>query len=373
MSAALPLVRRLRHALSADTTRRPRWAEHSRIFERAVMIVRVYYVITLYLLYDRARALTNLDGDVSAMDLMWPVFWLEWTGLALGGKILVHIALAAGLLGAVAWRYFAVRAFVSLALLLTMAHWNSYGALHHSQHEWFWISVCFLFLPSGRIHETRANRAGRMQFLLAFGAAPALILLFYSMSGAFKVYYATIALATGQVGGFHPEAMANTVAWRAMQTGSSPLWAEIVINTPWLGWPLYIGLYFVELVAFAIFFRPILHRIWGVILIAFHFGTVLFMDIPFPLHVLINGLLFVLSPFAPERAGWREAVAALPLVGALIMRGGRCAGRRSGIQPSSPHDPQRGVSPGAEYRIGDGRHGRRAEERTIQPVEDPGV
>jgi hypothetical protein len=112
--------------------------------------------------------------------------------------------------------------------------------------------------------------------------------------------------------------MAVTVANRALLGGYEPLWAGLLIDHPTLGWPLYLGLYYVELVAIAIIFRPGLLQLWGVILIMFHFGTLMFMDIIFPAHVLINAMLFVLSPFALRDAGWRNMLAALPLLGILV-------------------------------------------------------
>ena len=93
--------------------------------------------------------------------------------------------------------------------------------------------------------------------------AAGLILFFYSMSGLWKVLSATAALLTGTFGGFSPSAMAVTVANRALLTHSDPLWAQVVIDWPVLGWPLYLGLYYVELVAIAIAFRPALIRLWG--------------------------------------------------------------------------------------------------------------
>jgi hypothetical protein len=57
------------------------------------------------------------------------------------------------------------------------------------------------------------------------------------------------------------------------------------------------------------------------ILIAFHFGTLLFLDIVFPLHVLINALLFVMSPVAPGGANWRAMFAAVPVLGWKFRRG----------------------------------------------------
>lgn len=318
MSRDLPLVRRLRRLLAGGMRAEPRWLEHHAMFDQAVMIVRAYYVVVMALLYQRAASFGRMSGSTEDMDLLWPVAWLEWTGLELGGDIIAHVCLAAGLLGALAWRHLAVRVLVSVALLMVAAESNSYGSMSHGYHEMFWVSVCFLFLPNARPADLAPHRAGRMQFLLAFSAAPALILMFYTLSGLFKVWYATLALLFGNFGGFHPYAMANTLAWRSVLVESDPMWAPLVLNAPLLGWPLYLGLYFVELVAFVVFFRPALHRVWGVLLIGFHFGTLLFMDIYFQYHVLLNGLLFVMSPFAPKNAGWREMAAAVPLIGVLF-------------------------------------------------------
>lgn len=330
MSRDLPLVRRLRRLLAGGSGRtQPRWSEHRTMFDQSVMIVGAYYVFAMYVLYSSASGVSRLSGSLEGMDLLWPVFWFRWTGVELGGDILAHLCLAAGLLGAVAWRYLPVRALVSVALLMKAAQANSYGAMSHGLHEMFWVSVCFLFLPNARPAELVRHRAGRMQFLLAFSAAPALILMFYTLSGMYKVWFATLALVYGEFGGFHPYAMAHTLAWRSIQVESDPMWAGLVLNAPLLGWPLYVGLYFVELVAIAVFFRPALHRTWGVILIGFHFGTLLFMDIPFVYHVLINGLLFVMSPFAPKNAGWRETAAAVPLFGVLFRRSPRAGDGRT--------------------------------------------
>jgi hypothetical protein len=311
---ASAVLRRLRGPCAAP----PRWREHAAMFQRAYVIVQIFYAVTLFQLYGAARGFAAPALSLEEMDPLWPLWWLHLTGIGPGSAMLAHLALGAGIAGLLAWRYLAVRILVSLALLEVAAYGNSFGAIHHGNHEWFWISVCFWLLPGGSLAALRASRALRMQFLLAIGAATALILLFYSMSGLWKCLSATAALLQGHLGGFSPEAMAVTLANRALQTGSAPLWAGIVIDRPILGWPMYLGLYYVELFAIVIAFRPALIRVWGVILILFHFGTLLFMDIVFPTHVLINAMLFVLSPFAAPEAGWRSMLAALPLMGWLV-------------------------------------------------------
>ena len=158
---------------------------------------------------------------------------------------------------------------------------NSFGAVNHNLHEWLWIGFCFIFLPNGDASATSRSRADRFSYLAVISMAQGLILLFYTLSGFYKVKFATLALLSDKVGGFSPEAMALTLANRSIQTNTDPVWAPFIIENYWIGWPLYLGLYYVELVSIMIFLRPELHRIWGVFLIAFHFGTFLFMEITF--------------------------------------------------------------------------------------------
>ena len=310
--------RTLERALRGAEAAPPRWSLHQRMYDRAVLIVQVYYVVTLFMLYDRSRQFTALGVAVETLDPLWPVAWLDRVDLTLGGQLLTHLALAAGLLGILFWRRLWVRVLVSLALLQFVALNNSFGWMGHAYHSWLWVSVAFWFLPSGGAAGSDASRAFRMRFLLGFSAAQGLFLLFYSLSGVYKVWHAVAAPFTDNISGFSPSAMATTLAWRTFETGSEPLWAAIVIQNPLLGWPLYLILYYVELFAIVALFRPRLHQLWGMLLIGFHIGTFLFMDITFPEHVLINGLLLLLSPFALGLGDWSRAMLALPLIGPAL-------------------------------------------------------
>ncbi|MEL6799135.1 MAG: hypothetical protein AAFO80_04595 [Pseudomonadota bacterium] len=289
------------------------------MFDLAFAIVQVFYIITAARLYSSARTMSHTPLDPADLDLLWPLAWMTSFSADVSTAILANAYVVVGFLSIFLWRFLWMRILVMVVLLQHTAWPNSFGAIHHGNHEWFWLSVCFLFLPTGVKEAVRENRRERTRFLYAFSIAPALILFFYSLSGLYKVYYATLQFAKGQYGGFMPDAMAQTLARRALETGSEPMWADVIINYPLLGWPMYLGLYFVELFAIVILFRPALHRIWGFILIAFHFGTLTFMDIVFGQHVLINGLLFVMSPFAPRVFNLREALVAIPLFGPLFV------------------------------------------------------
>lgn len=312
-------LRRLERMLRGAEAGPPRWSLHQPMYDRAVLIVQVYYVVTLFMLYDRSRVFTALGVPGDTLDPLLPVVWLEHVDHALAGRLLAQLALAAGLLGILLWRRLWVRGLVSAALLQFVALSNSFGWMGHAYHSWFWVSVAFWFLPAdGAAVDSAGSRAGRMRFLLGFAAAQGLFLLFYSLSGVYKVGHAVATLFTDQISGFAPHAMATTLAWRTFETGSEPLWAAVVIDNPLLGWPLYLTLYYVELFAIVALFRPRLHQLWGLLLIGFHIGTFLFMDITFPEHVLLNGLLLMLSPAALGLGDWRRALLALPVAGPAI-------------------------------------------------------
>jgi hypothetical protein len=342
-----PLARQFRQLLAGPGPKAPRWPVHKAMFDQAALIVTFYYIATAAYLYEGSRRFSRLGDSIDQLDLLWPVRWLESVGLDDGGQLITQLGLAAAILGIVAWRFLVVRLLVSVALLQYAAYDNSFGAINHGDHEWFWLSVAFWFLPTGPLSAVRSTRSGRLHFLTGFALAQGLILLFYTLSGVYKTYFALAASTAGHAGGFSPDAMAITLAWQSIQSGVEPMWAGPIIDHPLLGWPLYLTLYYVELVAIVVFFRPRLQQTWGVVLIAFHFGTLLFMDLAFPKHALINGLLFVMTPFAlGHRYGW-TVLQELPLLGriARLFRkgGGRAAGPNTPaeVAPVAP-EPVRG-------------------------------
>jgi hypothetical protein len=85
-------------------------------------------------------------------------------------------------------------------------------------------------------------------------------------------------------------------------------------------------------------FRPRLHRLWGLGLIAFHFGTQLVMGFTFAPNIVLVGLLLVCSPFAPDRVKVKETVLDLPIL-YFISRRVADVRRRRVRQPPTGIDP----------------------------------
>ncbi|MDU8913932.1 hypothetical protein [Aestuariicoccus sp. MJ-SS9] len=312
------LNRYIRHRLAGREHRPPAWAEHDQMFLKAISIVQFFYIYTSVQFYRQASIFSNLQAnEADRFSFLWPLAWMDRMPLDLAGDILASLCVIVGLASIFLWRFFLVRLAVAALFLQIAAFSNSAGGINHGYHEWLWITFVFLLLPNASRLSVNLPRATKIRFLYAFGVAPTLILFFYTLSGIYKVLDATLMLIIGELGGFHPWAMAYTLAKRSLETGTDPLWAGLIIDIPILGWPLYLALYYIEFFSILVAFRPELVRVWGLLLIAFHFGTYAFLDITFPQHVLINGILFVMSPFAPSKFHWRRFVLALPIFGWL--------------------------------------------------------
>ena len=284
---------------------------------RARYLVRFYYLASVFISYLMISEIHSIAKESTAWDFLWPVAWLsafkasdivEWISVA---------SLAASIL---AFQFPAnrlCRVLFAVLFLLTVAIENSQGAMDHTYHAWLWIGICFVFLPSVRSADT-PPRAVKMAYLTVIVSTQMLILLFYSIAGSWKVFQGLKPLLQGSEGNFAPRGLALQLADRMLTTGTSPLLGDFAVTNYWLIWPMFLFLIYVQLVAVLVALRPRLHIAWGYILIMFHIGTWLLMEIEFPEHVLLLGLLFVMSPFRPRQWNFREVLSDLPGFGLLV-------------------------------------------------------
>lgn len=304
------MISRLRRAAGGANRQSTSWSSHRRMADQAWLLVQCFYLVCLALQYGifnhTLKALDNLDADVA----LWPVAWAAPYVGDRAASVFIVFTFSVGLLAVFAPRYRSVRCLAALSALFHAALLNSSGSISHSWHEMVWIAAMLCLLPSNKAE----GRSADVQSILVVASVCLMILFFYSLSGAYKFAYAIGAAVQGEFGGFSPFAMAHTVARRAMQTLSAPPLADLIVYNPWLGWPLYLSTYYIELFAILIAFRPRLIRLWGVLLIAFHLGTAAFLNIAFPQHVIWNGLFMVMAPHA--RVGELGTVLSeLPLLG----------------------------------------------------------
>ncbi len=153
-----------------------------------------------------------------------------------------------------------------------------------------------------------------------FWSAQLVVLFFYSLTGMWKIYFSFKALFEGRIGGFSFGGFSYIVANRILQGNEDTVLGDFFVHHEIIGWALFIGTMYLEGASILIVFRPRLHRVWGVGLILFHFVMRLTMGFAFPENVALVGLLFVCSPFTPEKVSVKEAISDLPGLHFVVRR-----------------------------------------------------
>lgn len=334
MSISLRLRRRVRLRAQGDPT--TACARQRRAFDRAVLLVRVYYAATLYLI---ALELPQWRGwsEATALAPSWPVAWIGLIGVGPAVHLIMSFAIAATLAAAVVPSSRAARVLVAIALLELVALHYSFGRIGSGWGTWLWAALLFVLLPHDRAGvDTPAARAGRQKYLTVFWAVQLMVFGSFALSGAWKVVYAAGQIAAGEVHAFAPSALARHVAGQLFFSGKTSVLGRAIIENPILGWLPFLGVLYVQLGALAAAFRPTLHGIWAVALIAFHLATTVVLAMTFPRSVLLLAILCAASPFAPVEMYWRRVGTDLPFVGPLLRRGRR-AGPATARAVPRPH------------------------------------
>lgn len=298
---------------------------HRRSFDQAFWLVRIYYAAMLFIAYQEMAPLWTMALNGGVVKPLWPVFWA--TDAATAAPMLLISFIGSALLAVALPDKRWPKILVFLSFFSTAAFRNSFGlgSINHGQHYWIWLGFCFCFLPSGSHGALRRSKLGRFRFLLTFFFTQALILLFYSMSGFWKIAAAIEAMIGGKMSAFHPEALAMIATWKMVQLDRITMIGPFLADYPWVGWPAYLWVIYIEIVALMVLLRPALHRLWGVMLIGFHIGTFLLLGISFAKHVLVLTILFVWSPFASDPVDIRRAICCLPGLGWLFRRNAETA------------------------------------------------
>jgi len=289
-----------------------------RAYVRATLLVQVYYAFLLFDFTNLAIGLWRQAAVANTIQPLWPVFWAQ----AFDGKTvfaaIICCALVADVLAVCLPGKRWVRLFLFVSFLLLDAISNSFGKINHSQHALIAIAFIFIWLPDVAGSEEKISQIKRQLYLRVFWAAQLAFGLFYFMSGSWKIWIGVQQLLAGEINTFHPYALANLVAFRLLQTNQSSILGWLLIEHPLVGWPLHLGVLYLEFFTIIAAFRPSIQRIWGVGLVVFHIGTWLLMEILFGSNMLMIGFLFILSPFAPPQTNWRTLLEQLPLLGEII-------------------------------------------------------
>lgn len=246
-------------------------------------LVNIYGVPSIRPGYENARLLAT-----------WPVQWLEATGLLIGSPFIVFGTVLALLVAALYPLKWWTRALAFVFVFLFNAYNSSFGGVTHLYQFWLWCSFVLALMPTVCGLEKRSNR----QLLLnSWLATQCMCLLFYSMSGFWKIYGAFVQFLAGEPTVFSPSGLGYHVASEIIRAGMNPLLGRLFIEHPWLSPPFAIPVALFQFASVFVIFKFKWHRLWGVGLICFHLGTFLILAITYPTNFFLVGLLFLASPF----------------------------------------------------------------------------
>lgn len=279
-------------------------------FDRGLLVIRAFYAISFVWMVHSMGSWVGLR-DIEILEPLWPAWWLDSQNPRGGVTIIVYGYLLASIVGLCFPRSRLARlsyvVFLAQYLAVTMA----FGKINHNFHGWLWTAAIFVLLPTVRGFR-RSDSHARHQTLSVIWTAQLVILFFYTLTGLWKLGYSLKALTTEQISGFEIDGFSLILADRLMRTNQRTLIGEWLVHHPVPGWLLYNGTMYLETASILVAFRPRLHRLWGIGLVAFHLGTQLAMGFTFLQNLALLGLLFVCSPFAPDDVDLRGIVTDLP-------------------------------------------------------------
>jgi hypothetical protein len=284
-----------------------------RAFGRATVVIRVYYALGVYFAVQSIARWPGYAGLETA-DPLWPAhWWFDRVGVRAGVNIIFSLYLVAAVLVMLLPERRWARATYAFALLQYMALLNSFDKVNHNLHSWLFVSIVLILLPRGPWNGQH-RVADRQYFLTVVWTALLFVLFFYTLSGVWKIHDAVTGVIDGRINGLNFSGFSYIVANRLLVTNQGTVLGPFFVNNEIPGWALFVGTMYLEASSVIIAFRPRLHRLWGLGLIAFHVGTQLAMGFTFPENIVLVGLFLVFSPWTPDRIGVRDALLDLPLV-----------------------------------------------------------
>lgn len=179
-----------------------------------------------------------------------------------------------------------------LTFIISFFYFFELYKFEHETHAWHFMIYVSFFL----IFIDNSSRKRGLKDLFGFWAIQFVILFTYSLSGFYK-FAASFFTSGNNMGYFNPEGMSNLLAYRVLENNHAirPI-TQFLIEHKTISFSLGLLALFVELFSILIFFQPKLIRIWGLLLVAIHFFSLIVMDIDFQANMLCCILFLVFSP-----------------------------------------------------------------------------
>lgn len=198
--------------------------------------------------------------------------------------------------------------FIFFFLLNSLS--NSFGSkISHGLHLSIMLAFFLALIPSEKVSDYK------LKSLLMFATAQFFLLMAYSLTGFWKLFWGVIEFFTQDVSLFSPLTLRNTLIYQ-FEMASPTFIGGWVLEHQLLGYVFYLLAVGIELFAIVIFFKANMHKFWGLLLISMHIGIELIIGVSSFAIIMTIGLMLVFSPFA-KQTNIKETLLALPVISQL--------------------------------------------------------
>ena len=315
-------IRRLRLFLKIDAGPRRGPSDFRHAAVDIVWLTRFFYLFVAFLMNTGYLHLASAWQGRPTQPL-WPIELLNsllgtgWVERLVDMPAIPVVCSLIGLLAVIFPGSAVLRIAVFLYLLIVTALRYSYGGLNHFSHFLIYVSFALIFLPSAIRCARQMSRKDAMNCVMVFWFAQSILLLSYFLAGFWKIWYSELQLLSSD--GFVRILLSRMVA----DIRPVPLMTPLLVKHGVLAQLIFLAVVYIQLAAIFVLFRPHLHRLFGVVLILFHYGTDWLLSIAFYEFTVVLGLFLVFSPFAPRRFSWLGTVQSLPVLGFPFRSRGR--------------------------------------------------
>ncbi|MCK8480116.1 hypothetical protein [Psychroserpens algicola] len=274
------------------------------LFASVNMLVKLAYVVVLMMAFNHLFIVHDLANS-KLVDPLWPLFFLKQEHLQVTTYILQISLVLSAILVIIKHTQF-LRVYVFINYFLYAALLSSFGKINHSLHFILLLLFCFALIPGSTAKQFKEKS------LLIFLSAKFFLLLAYSLTGFWKLFWGVIELFTQDVSLFSPLSFRNVLVF---QFESKPMTAfgGWFLEHYVIGWLLYLLVIYLELFSILVFFKPNLYKIWGAGLIVLHLSLALILDVNTYPAVAVIAIVLLLSPFY-KKSTIKETILSLPVI-----------------------------------------------------------
>jgi len=283
-------------------------------FERAKIAVQNFYYLQVPIAFINLMKIGAVDPERSGFLPIWPMTWAGSMPYSDTAKIVAIFYVAVALLSCIFWNKRISKILVFLGIFQVHALDSSFGYINHFYYLLLYACFIFMFLPNTK-HNENFNIETAKKFLVVYWGALAAILMTYTLSGMWKIYWGVVTIIAGIPGSFSPYTFSEHVAKKTIIESRDYFFSDFVISNPFLVWFSYLGTIYLEFFSIWVAFKPNLYKIWGLVLIFLHVGILLVMGIPFFESLLVLCILMLNSPFTEGFPTIPQIISDLPLVG----------------------------------------------------------